>query len=353
MPHVWEGNDATYTKVKDRILKFVMAVGIAATFVGGTYNFLCGYQGMPVIVHLAGFILLCLMLIFYNKISKKVLLITVFSYFCFVYTPFAWVTLMGLYSSVTYVIYIFFLLISILMDEKMSNIFTAAYFIEIIILVIENYLVRPVDNPPTPFFPLAFSYIIMLCVLILVMGTYKKQFSRFLHRNRRDSITDPLTGLNNRRAFDDYMKRIWDAGKRNGNVITVMMIDIDHFKSYNDNYGHQKGDECLIAIVDCIKPFFQRSIDMAARYGGEEFIVLCPFVKHEDALRIAEQVRGCVEQLDAKNDFIPLGRVTISIGVASSIPRQEDKYEHIIKLADDALYDAKNSGRNKVCFKNE
>ncbi|MDL2238212.1 GGDEF domain-containing protein [Christensenellaceae bacterium OttesenSCG-928-K19] len=166
---------------------------------------------------------------------------------------------------------------------------------------------------------------------------------------RQLSVTDPLTGLKNRRAFYDYISKVWDEGKRNGGEITVVMLDIDNFKKYNDNYGHQKGDECIVAIANCIQSFFKRSIDMVARYGGEEFIVLLPHTQHCNAVAISEEVRQAVYGLKIRHEYVDEGYVTLSAGVASGVPGIDDQYEGLIIKADEALYAAKNSGRNRVC----
>ncbi len=162
------------------------------------------------------------------------------------------------------------------------------------------------------------------------------------------TVTDALTNIYNRRAFNDYMQAIWEEGKKDYATMAVLMIDIDYFKAYNDRYGHQKGDECLVKIADCIKTSFSRSTDMVARYGGEEFIVLLPHTTHEVAKNMAESLRKKVEDMHIENGDAPGGILTISVGVATDIPGAEVNYEPLIRAADKLLYQAKNDGRNRV-----
>jgi diguanylate cyclase (GGDEF)-like protein len=164
------------------------------------------------------------------------------------------------------------------------------------------------------------------------------------------TVIDPLTTLYNRRAFNDSIKSTWKECAQNGGTISVMMVDIDHFKSYNDNYGHQIGDDILVAIAKEIKSCFRQSVDMVARYGGEEFIILLPYTELSDSITMAERLRTSIEALEiahTNNKLLPV--VTISIGVAAATPRPDGNYEHLIKQADDALFKAKREGRNRVC----
>lgn len=163
------------------------------------------------------------------------------------------------------------------------------------------------------------------------------------------SNTDSLTKINNRRAFDEYIKKIWCAAIRNKSHIAIMMIDIDHFKHYNDNFGHLEGDKCLIKIAQTISQLFRRQTDMFARFGGEEFIAVIPFEKNDNLEIFAQKIRKSIEDLEMPNPAVVKNPfVTVSIGVASCIPEKNKEYHHLIGIADQALYAAKNQGRNKV-----
>jgi diguanylate cyclase (GGDEF)-like protein/PAS domain S-box-containing protein len=162
------------------------------------------------------------------------------------------------------------------------------------------------------------------------------------------STTDALTQAANRRAFDAYAARTWNECRRLRKHLAVLMMDIDHFKAFNDYYGHLEGDECLKTVADTAKRHFNRSVDLFARYGGEEFVAVLPFTKLSSAARLAEEVRADVESLRMPNPHSAAAPyVTVSVGAACVIPHDETP-EALVKLADEALYEAKESGRNRV-----
>ncbi len=158
---------------------------------------------------------------------------------------------------------------------------------------------------------------------------------------------DGLTGLPNRRALDDRIEECLSDGKRRSDVLSVLMIDIDHFKPFNDNYGHAAGDEALRQVAKAINRALARAGDFVGRYGGEEFVVLLPDTDREGAKIVGERIRSGVARLPVK--FAPgLQRITVSVGVAS-VPRSEIvSAGQVLGMADRALYHAKASGRNQV-----
>ncbi|MDR1867080.1 MAG: diguanylate cyclase [Treponema sp.] len=162
-------------------------------------------------------------------------------------------------------------------------------------------------------------------------------------------LTDPLTGLANRRYFDIWMKDEWKRAIRQQFPISFLMMDIDHFKAYNDRYGHLQGDRLLKSVADVFKAAAKRSTDLAVRMGGEEFGLLLPNTILAGALQIAENIRSAVEKTQVPIiDDVGTTSVTISIGVASMVPTNNDKPEHLIVRADQYLYSAKQKGRNRV-----
>jgi diguanylate cyclase (GGDEF)-like protein len=163
------------------------------------------------------------------------------------------------------------------------------------------------------------------------------------------SKIDFLTNLYNRRFFNELLIREWKSCARNKCFLSVLMLDIDKFKDYNDTYGHLQGDKCLKLISKCLKKHINRPRDIVARYGGEEFVVLMPETDLEGAKYIAEKIRSAIEKLQILHEgFQSYGVVTISIGVAATIPEEKLSPENLMNIADEALYRAKENGRNRV-----
>ncbi|MCR4465460.1 sensor domain-containing diguanylate cyclase [Burkholderia sp. SCN-KJ] len=160
--------------------------------------------------------------------------------------------------------------------------------------------------------------------------------------------TDGLTGLSNRRSFGEVLEREWRRAQRARSVFSLLFVDVDRFKAYNDTYGHQAGDDALAAVARCIGENIRRPGDTAARYGGEEFVVLLPDTPPEGGMAIAERIRASIDDLALEHVGSEYGRLTTSIGLASWKAGQEGDPGTVIKAADEALYYAKTTGRNKV-----
>ncbi len=166
---------------------------------------------------------------------------------------------------------------------------------------------------------------------------------------RRASAVDGLTGLANRHSFEEFMDREWRRAVRDQKSFSLIMADIDHFKAFNDNYGHQGGDECLKRVARVIAEEVKRPADLAARYGGEEFMLVLPDTELNGALEMAERLRKNVEVLAVPHAYSATAPVvTISVGVATLVPSREMPSSHLVKLVDTALYSAKHAGRNLV-----
>jgi diguanylate cyclase (GGDEF)-like protein len=159
---------------------------------------------------------------------------------------------------------------------------------------------------------------------------------------------DGLTGLANRRLFDVRLEAAWQVSVALKSPLSLIMIDIDHFKLFNDRYGHLEGDACLRSVADVFLTSARNDGDLAARYGGEEFVLLLPGASVDQAVKVAERVRNAVEELAIANEDAPHGRVTISVGVASVEDCDGADVDSLIKAADSALYMAKIRGRNRV-----
>lgn len=166
-------------------------------------------------------------------------------------------------------------------------------------------------------------------------------------------MIDFLLDIANRRYFDKQMNLEWHRATRKQHFISLLMIDVDHFKHYNDTYGHPQGDLMLQSVAKILTIVANRPRDVVARYGGEELAVILPETDLEEALKMAETMRQRVQD----NEVLCIDKheptkVTISIGVVSRAPAQTDRWKNIVIDVDKALYEAKNSGRNKVCYNN-
>lgn len=162
------------------------------------------------------------------------------------------------------------------------------------------------------------------------------------------SNQDGLTGVANRRFWNDLLEREWSRALRHGRSLAVIMVDIDHFKAYNDHLGHLAGDDCLRQVARALAGGVRRGSDLLARFGGEEFCALLPETSAQEALSLAEMLRKAVEGLGLAHPESSVGpMVTVSLGVATAVPENDDQATDLVKKADLALYQAKQRGRNQ------
>jgi diguanylate cyclase (GGDEF)-like protein len=177
------------------------------------------------------------------------------------------------------------------------------------------------------------------------------------HRNRdleRISLLDTLTQIANRRRFDSLLRQEWRRCARDEASLSLVFCDIDYFKRFNDTYGHQAGDECLVRVAQAMEETLNRPADLVARYGGEEFIALLVDTAIDGARMLAERMRSRVEGLHVEHRASGAGPyLTVSLGVASVVPRPAVRPEDLVDLADRALYAAKEGGRNRVVAADE
>jgi diguanylate cyclase (GGDEF)-like protein len=167
---------------------------------------------------------------------------------------------------------------------------------------------------------------------------------------RQMAFIDGLTGVANRRCFNERLDTEWRRAARSASPLALLMLDVDHFKRFNDRYGHQAGDDCLRRVVSSIKSSLRRPGDMVARYGGEEFCCILPGADFEGALALGAGIERRVRELQIEHADSDVSRaVTLSIGVAASLPDRNGDPTRLLALADAQLYRAKHSGRGQAC----
>lgn len=183
----------------------------------------------------------------------------------------------------------------------------------------------------------------------------RKQYEKELQRANKQlealARIDGLTQIANRRFFDETLQKEWRRMQRNRSSIALIMVDIDCFKLYNDNYGHAKGDECLKKVATIINSCMNRSHDLAARYGGEEFACILPETDHHGAANIADSILSAVYESKIIHEYSEVANyITVSIGCFCMVPDSSDRAENLIVKADSLLYRSKMSGRNRVAI---
>jgi len=205
--------------------------------------------------------------------------------------------------------------------------------------------------------PLAAMFLLFSIYLALMAGRGTDEYWDALENEHlleirsqelaRLSNTDVLTGLFNRRYFDEMMDAEWKRSGRNGSLLSIIIFDLDHFKVINDTCGHQIGDLYLKKAAEVLSSVFKRETDVVARFGGEEFIVLLPGMGDDDAFQLAEKVRQGVESMSIVHERKSI-KTTISAGIRNGVPDFNARADSMISYADQALYKAKQGGRNRV-----
>jgi len=186
------------------------------------------------------------------------------------------------------------------------------------------------------------------CARYMAVAIHSVSLSREKERLEALATRDALTGAHNRRVFDEHLMEEWRRAGRSGEPLSLIMVDVDYFKVYNDTYGHVAGDHCLQQIVQALMGCVSRSGDLVARYGGEEFVTLLPNTPEQGALDVAQRMCQKVGELHIVHRGSELDRVTISAGVATLVPKSEEKAAALVSAADAALYRAKEGGRNRA-----
>jgi diguanylate cyclase (GGDEF)-like protein len=201
-------------------------------------------------------------------------------------------------------------------------------------------------------FIIALVTVILCCAVVRLAGLFQRELRRRLRAETKlyqMARTDDLTGLPNRRAFRETLEREWRQAIRSGSLLSLLYIDVDFFETFNDRYGHGKGDEVLQALATVLDANIRRPRDIAARHGGEEFAVILPETDETGARLIAETLRRAVIALGYPHERSPHGVVTISIGAVTVQPPRGSAIASLMQAADKGLYKAKAAGRNQLC----
>jgi len=196
------------------------------------------------------------------------------------------------------------------------------------------------------------TWLIFTIFLVTIIGWYYSRKNESLkHILKEQADTDFLTNLSNRRKLDEALKKEFYRTRRNNNWLSILLLDIDHFKKLNDAEGHLKGDECLKLVAKEIGDYCKRATDIAGRYGGEEFMLVLPDIEPSNAIKIAESLRKSVENIEIESASQEKRNITITIGALSIQGTKFNAPAELIKIVDDLLYEGKQSGRNKVVSK--
>lgn len=213
----------------------------------------------------------------------------------------------------------------------------------------DDYIMKPVGSVVVQAKVRAMYRLVQMQRALVKMAAQLNDANQELQRL---SMTDGLTGIANRRMFDVSLAREWRRCMRLNKPLSVVMLDVDYFKKYNDRYGHQEGDDCLVAVAQEVARSAPRPGDLVARYGGEEFVMILADTDEDGANWVAERIRQHVAGLNMPHKDSSDGHVTVSCGISSVIPSQELSVEMLVKSADNALYLSKNQGRNTSTFLN-
>ncbi|MCL1835837.1 MAG: GGDEF domain-containing protein [Oscillospiraceae bacterium] len=199
-------------------------------------------------------------------------------------------------------------------------------------------------------FPMLYTAFFFLSFLAKYLLT-KKEIAEhnYIRTIENLSMIDQLTRLPNRRSFEERLNQEWNRAVRNQEPLSILFVDVDKFKVYNDTFGHLQGDRALQAVAEVFSKALKRSMDFVARWGGEEFAILLPNTKGDQAFSIADKVREQMAVTDIPREDGEITNVTISMGINSITPSLDCSVDDFIRCADDALYTAKHEGRNRVC----
>jgi diguanylate cyclase (GGDEF)-like protein len=213
--------------------------------------------------------------------------------------------------------------------------------VEALELGANDYVTKPID------FPVAIARVRIQLLLRQMVRALEEANAKL----ERLSFLDGLTNIPNRRRFDEYLQLEWRRALRSGESLSVILVDIDFFKNFNDTYGHEAGDDILKKVAGALAATLNRPADLAARYGGEEFVIVLPGTDTAGAAALGERLRAAVTGLGVPHARSSVaGHVTISVGVATTVPQRDVGADSVVEAADRALYRAKREGRDRVAI---
>ncbi len=202
-----------------------------------------------------------------------------------------------------------------------------------------------------PILPLLFGHLAIGLVGLLGIAIAGIKLNTSYETIKKQAAMDALTGVPNRRSFSESIFIEFERSQRHKQPLSVIMCDVDHFKAYNDTYGHSVGDVCLKRVAQMVQTSLKRPSDFCARYGGEEFVILLPNTSTNGAMHVAKRIRANIEKMGIPHkNSLPVKVITISLGVATFNGNSLVSHEELINQADMALYKAKEQGRNQVQY---
>jgi diguanylate cyclase (GGDEF)-like protein len=216
---------------------------------------------------------------------------------------------------------------------------------------LHRYLLYPFSDSFRISYPLLLTVAFLVALALEYMHSgAQSRLAQSRIQMERLTMIDELTQVENRRCFDERIQEVWKMSARVQRPVSMLIVDIDHFKFYNDYYGHLEGDKVLYKVAQAIRSTVNRGTDLVARWGGEEFVVLLPLTNGKGACLVAQRLVGKITALGIEHVCTPLAckQLTVSVGIASIQPNNANHYEKLVRLADYSLYVAKRQGRNLV-----
>jgi diguanylate cyclase (GGDEF)-like protein len=319
------------------------------------------YGGQKIFYHInsynfAAIILFFLLIVYFKKKGKRSMLWLIC--YLFIMFDFVSVVLSMMFTELeSQILYLFStsIFLNVFIPDFKPKIFILSavlFYLTVTGIIVYRYSFFEIGDT------LLFISETFVAILIVKLLHYNNNVKVFIDISRINALneklaalskTDELTKLDNRRSFLDYMDIIWKQSCRLRLPLSVLMLDVAHFKKYNDSMGHLEGDKVLFAIAQCLKNNLKRDTDFVARFGGEEFVCLLPYIKKGDALNFAKEIVQSVENMRIRHPLSKCSNyVTISAGMASIMPDENKSQTQLLDGADKALYTAKSSGRNRV-----